>query len=98
MVYWRSAGWRGQHAREVALAHSRRRNRVAGVVVARARIVDALIAEQEEGLVLAVVDFRDARRGPLKEPPQRLNRKSGRGVPALFRKKSLAQKLGRWKE
>ena len=28
----------------------------------RARIVDALVAEQEEGLVLAVVDFRDANR------------------------------------
>lgn len=36
--------------------------------------------------------------GPLNEPPQRLKRKSGRGVLALLRKKSLAQKLGRWNE
>ena len=35
------------------------------------------------------------RTGPLMEPPQRLKRKSGRGVPALFRKKSFASPLAK---
>jgi len=59
--------------------------------------VNALVAKQEKVLFLPLYTF-GMRTGPLKEPPQRLNRKSGRGVPALLRKKSLAQKLGRWKE
>ena len=42
--------------------HGWRRDSVGGVVVAGARIVDALITEQEEGLVLAVVDVRDVHR------------------------------------
>ena len=59
MVYCGAAGGRGQQGGEVAVVHGRGRNGVGGVVVARARIVDALVAEQEEGLVLAVVDLRD---------------------------------------
>ena len=42
--------------------HRRSRHRVGGVVVARTRIVNPLVAEQEEGLVLAVVDMRDVHR------------------------------------
>ena len=51
-----------QQAGEVAVVHGRGRDGVAGVVMPRAGIVNALIAEQEEGLVLAVVDFRDGHR------------------------------------
>src|SRR5207302_9514267 len=52
----------GEQRGKVAVVHGRRGHGVGGIVVPRARIVDAFITEQEEGLVLAVVDFRDAHR------------------------------------
>src|ERR1035438_1710697 len=52
----------GQQRREIALVLGRSRHGVGGVVMARARIVDALVAKQEERLVLAVVHLRDTHR------------------------------------